>query len=156
MNNTKKGKNDIEASCTHDEIIQFITQQNKTNYSRNIFTGTLDIINDVVKETYHTEAHNECQDCGQYISYSDDFILNAPANFKWSERVFDVVLLETEIQRYTHRVFADTPEEAISKALKGDSEVIDTKRVETSARENDDVTERMMNDIVVWANKEVI
>jgi len=79
MNNTKKEKNDIVASCTHDEIIQFITQQNKTNYSRNIFTGTLDIINDVVKETYHTEAHNECQECGQYISYSDDFILNAPA-----------------------------------------------------------------------------
>jgi len=109
-----------------------------------------------VKETYHTEAHNECHECDQYISYSDDFILNAPDNFKWSERVFDVVLLETEIQRYTHRVFANTPEEAISKALKGDSEIIDTRRVETLSRKEDVVTERMMNDIVIWANEEDI
>jgi len=53
-------------------------------------------------------------------------------------------------------VFANIPEEAISKALKGDSEMIDTKRIETLSREDDGVTERVMNDIVIWANKENI
>ena len=54
MNNTKEEKNDTLVSCTHDEITQFITQLNKTDYSRNSFTGSLDITRDVVRET-------ECQ-----------------------------------------------------------------------------------------------
>ena len=86
-------KNNNETNvCTHDDIAQRITQQNNTDYTRNPFTGELEITYDVVKETYHDSVQNKCEECGESFTSLDDSILNAPDNFKWDEKVFDVIL----------------------------------------------------------------
>ena len=122
--------------CTHDNIEQWISQTNKTIYERNKFTGMIDIVTNTVKETQNDASDNECQDCGKSLEY-DEFIRGAPPGFKHPQKVYEVNILETEINRYTHLVFADSVEEAEAKALKGDSLLSGHRRLETTEREID-------------------
>lgn len=97
--------------CTHDNIRGRMGVTNKCQWERDPFTGALELVLDVVKESEHEYGHYECDDCGNTIEYSE-FQHDPPEGWKPEKQIWIIDTTEIIIRNYRATVMADRETEA--------------------------------------------